>query len=230
DDEVSDDEYRQLRAMLLSDESLRAILPRFVVTCRDLGQFWSYIKYARATYQGRRELIWDAFRPLIDALEGISTASTPHDAEVGGVLARFDLEHVHTAWQKALHRRNDDPEGAITSARTLLESVCKHILDEARISYDNKYDLPRLYRLASEQLNLAPEQHQEQIFKQILGGCKSVVEGLGAIRNRLSDAHGKGSGSVKPSARHAALAVNLSGSMASFLVASWLERSKIGVV
>ncbi|WP_448090692.1 abortive infection family protein [Pseudomonas azerbaijanoccidentalis] len=29
------------------------------------------------------------------------------------------------------------------------------------------------------------------MFKQFLGGCPAVIEGLGALRNRLSDAHGK---------------------------------------
>lgn len=110
-------------------------------------------------------------------------------------------------------------------ARTLIESVCKHILDEARVSYSNKDDLPKLYKETAKQLNMAPEQHQEEIFKQILGGCQTVIQGLGTLRNQLSDAHGKGKKAVKPSARHAALAVNLAGSMAAFLVATWEERS-----
>jgi hypothetical protein len=29
-------------------------------------------------------------------------------------------------------------------------------------------------------------------FRQILGGCRAVVEGLAALRNRLSDANGQG--------------------------------------
>jgi hypothetical protein len=70
-------------------------------------------------------------------------------------------------------------------------------------------------------LNLSPAQHTEQIFKQILGGCKSVVEGLGAMRNKISDAHGKGKKSIKPASRHAELAVNLAGSMATYLVSTW---------
>jgi hypothetical protein len=94
-------------------------------------------------------------------------------------------------------------------------------LDESGIAYDEKDDLPKLYRLAAERLKLSPSQHTEQIFKQILGGCKSVVEGLGALRNKLSDAHGKGKKSARPSPRHAQLAVNLAGSMATFIASTW---------
>ena len=72
--------------------------------------------------------------------------------------------------------------------------------------------------MASKELNMAPEQHSEQIFKQILGGCSAIVNGLGSLRNKHGDAHGKSHISVKPSVRHAELAVNLSGSMALFLI------------
>ena len=119
-----------------------------------------------------------------------------------------------------MERRENDPEGAVTLARTLLESVCKHILDERGTPYKQDADLPALYKATSTELNIAPSQHSEPIFKQILGGCTAVVEGLGALRNRLGDAHGQGRLSVKPAPRHAELAVNLSGAVAQFLVAT----------
>ncbi len=144
---------------------------------------------------------------------------------VTATLSSFDPEHVHLVWQKALNRRASDPEGAITAARTLLESVCKHILDEAGVPYGDKDDLPKLYRLTSSSLLLAPEQHSEEVFKQILGGCKSVVEGLGALRNRVGDAHGQGKlRRIKPAPRHAEMAVNLARTVATFLVSTWQVR------
>jgi hypothetical protein len=102
--------------------------------------------------------------------------------------------------------------------------VCKHILDDAGVQYSDDADLPKLWALTAEHLNLAPHQHQEGIFKAILGNCQSVVNNLGAIRNRVGDAHGQGRRPVKPKPRHAELAVNLAGTMAAFLVATWKER------
>ncbi|WP_407867158.1 abortive infection family protein [Phyllobacterium phragmitis] len=72
---------------------------------------------------------------------------------------------------------------------------------------------------------MAPDQHTEDIFKRILGGCQTVVEGLGAIRNKLSDAHGRGPKPARATGRHAALAVNLAGAVAMFLVETARERS-----
>jgi hypothetical protein len=136
---------------------------------------------------------------------------------------------VQSVWNRALERRISDPEGAITSARALLETVCKHILDDLKVDYDDAADLPKLYRLTSQALQIAPSQHSQAVFKQILGGCTSVVEGLGALRNRLGDAHGGGRAKVRPAPRHAQLAVNLAGSMTSFLVATWEARKNASI-
>lgn len=134
---------------------------------------------------------------------------------------KLDMQYISAAWDKARARRHDDPEGAITAARTLLESVCKHILDESGVEYGDNADLPKLYGLTSKELNLAPSQHTEEAFKRILGGVESVVNGLANLRNRLGDAHGQGKRPVKPAPRHAELAVNMAGSVASFLLATF---------
>lgn len=213
-----DGDYVTLRASLLARADYAPLVPRFVLTCRDLSQFWQFIKHKFPSYAERRLFLWDEFRPLLERIEGAGTS--PADSAVTAAIAKFDSEHVLAAWNKALERKQADPEGAITMARTLLESMCKHILDERDVSYGESPDLPELYRLTSKALNLAPSQHTEGVFRQILGGCQSVVEGLGALRNKLSDAHGTGKRAVKPAARHAELAVNLSGALALYLLAT----------
>lgn len=222
--EHSDLEYSKLRLELLRDSAIRERLPQFVRNCDEISKFWGFIKAKFVTYQERRMFIWEEFGSLIASLEQNIIVAQPADDDISTILINFDTDHVHIAWQKALERRNHDPEAAITMARTLIESVCKHILDEAGISHSDNDDLPQLYYETAKQLNLAPEQHQEKVFKQILGGYQSVISGLGTLRNKLSDAHGKGKQAIKPSPRHAALAVNLAGSMAAFLVATWEER------
>ncbi|HZP39230.1 MAG TPA: abortive infection family protein [Methylomirabilota bacterium] len=219
-------DYEELRRELLNNPLTGTGLPRFVHTCRNLAQFWQFIKFRLRSYAERREYIWEEFRPLIESVEARTNAPLlPSDQQV---LSRLSPESVQTVWQRALERRISDPEGAITSARGLLETVCKHILDDLAVRYDDAADLPKLYRLTSESLNIAPSQHTAQVFKQILGGCTSVVEGLAALRNRLGDAHGGGRSRVRPAPRHAQLAVNLAGSMTSFLVATWEARKNAG--
>lgn len=80
--------------------------------------------------------------------------------------------------------------------------------------------MPKLYAEASKVLKLAPSQHQEAIFKTILGNCQSI----GSLRNKGGDAHAGGRSRVPFKPRHAALTVNLAGSMALFLVETWQAR------
>lgn len=150
--------------------------------------------------------------------------SSPIEIPLAG-QGKLDTASISAAWHKALERRNEDPEGAITAARTLLESVCKHVLDELGVEYGDSADLPKLYGLTSKELNLAPSQQTEDAFKKILGGVHSVVDGLANLRNRLGDAHGQGKNPVKPLPRHAELAVNMAGSMASFLLATFESKT-----
>ena len=217
---ADNEHYKLLRNEFVSVQATKEVLPGFVRTNRDLSQFWAFIKYKFSTYAERRAFIYQEFVPLFEFLEGKNSA--PSDSSISDVLRSFDGEGVHSVWAKALERRKTDPEGAITAARTLLETVCKHILEARNIEYNaKKIELHELYRLVANELNLSPSQHSEEVFKQILGGCSGIVNGLGTLRNKLGDAHGQGKLPVKPAPRHAELAVNLAGSVALFLVATF---------
>jgi phage portal protein BeeE len=118
--------YTRLRQEIMTAPTLAGKVPDFVRRCRDQGQFWQFIKNKFGSYRERREYIWNAFRPVLEFLE--TQDRTPGVAPITEALEGFDPENVKAAWQKALDRRAADPEGAITAARMLLETVCKHIL------------------------------------------------------------------------------------------------------
>jgi hypothetical protein len=145
--------YQRLRRELLDQTDIRDKVPEFVRRYRDLGQFWQFIKSKFKHYAERREFIWGNFSPLIEYLEAFDRS--PGSQPIGETLQAFDPDNVHAAWQKALVRRVADPEGAITAARTLLESVCKHILDDAGVAYPDGADLPKLWAMTAESLDLA---------------------------------------------------------------------------
>jgi hypothetical protein len=114
-----DGSYEELRKLIVANPRIKKLVPEFLKTNRTEAQFWSFIKARFAHYAERRTFIWNEFAPLIDELEENNHA--PTDEHVSDVLSEFDSDNVHAVWQKALDRRRDDPEGAITSARTLLE-------------------------------------------------------------------------------------------------------------
>lgn len=226
-EQADDSEYRTLRQKLINNSYVKDHLPSCVKTCRSLTEFWGHIKEQSHTYQGRRDYLRDEFNNVLTMIEEKMSAVSPIDEVVSTTIAgRINYDYVHQVWQKALDRRTSDPDGAITMARTLLEATCKHIMDEAKLEYNDKAELPQLYKGVQEVLNLAPSEHTEQIFKEILSGCVSVVKGLGSLRNKLSDAHGRGQKGPAPSARHAQFAVNMAGATAEFLISSWQEKKE----
>lgn len=127
----------------------------------------------------------------------------------------------------------NDQEGAITAARALFESICKLILDDSKITYDNNDDLPRLYRKVVDSLNLAPEKQLNDTIRRIFGGTQTIISGIAEMRNQLGDAHGKGQQIALPESRYATLAVNLAGTLAVFLIERWQakvnEKSKMSL-
>ncbi len=223
--ESSDDaEYKCFRNYFVNHSEYRGLVPDFVRTKRDLHQFWNFIKHKFGRYTDRRKFIWDKFTSLLNHIEKIDNNSISKSLS-DKQLSDYGVNAIHYEIQKGLNRIKDDPEGAITIARTIMESTCKFIAYKRKISYTNNTALSELYRDVSKELNLSPDQHTEKIFKQILGGCSGIVNGLGLLRNKLGDAHGKGANRIKPAPRHAELAVNLAGSMAIFLIETHNSRN-----
>lgn len=215
--------YAELRRDFLAREELKSLVPSFIRTHRKLSTFRPYMQDQSPHWADRRRIIGEAFTPLQDFLEGKNVA--PGDSVTSSTLETFDSDGVHTVWEKALTRRANDPEGAITSSRTLLETVIKRILDERACNYSDSDDLPKIYSNVSKSLSLAPDQHSDEAIKLILRGGVTVVNGIGTLRNKLSDSHGRGGKlPIRPTARHAALAVNMAGAIAMFLVETHNEK------
>lgn len=122
-----------------------------------------------------------------------------------------------------------DFSGAITNARTLIEAVLIGIekdLDANATEYDG--DLVRLYKRAQKLLNLEPDRKDiSDSLKQILSGLTSIVNGLAAMRNKMSDAH---AATYRPSRHHAKLAVYAATTLADFLFETKNYQQQRGVL
>jgi hypothetical protein len=126
----------------------------------------------------------------------------PSDLLISNLLESFDRAGVYKIWMKALDRRTSDPDGAITSARSLLESVCKLILETNNQTYPERAELPSLYHSAASILDIAPNQQTDATLKSMLGSSQQVVNRLGELRNRVGDAHGTAVRMNLPRAAH----------------------------
>ncbi len=218
-EQVTLNDYRAAHERLFSDGVARRTATKLLARCKTPELLWGHLRSiatGSGSWQLRRNAAHELIDPVLEALH--EQTESPADHLVSEATVRLDADSVRDAWSRAVERRDTDPEGAITMARTLLESTLKTILDDRGAKYNDNDDLPALYRAVSGGLGLAPGSYSEQAFKQILGGCHSVVVGVGSLRSKAGDAHGSGRKMYRPAPRHAALAVNLAGSMSLFLI------------
>lgn len=208
-------EFKKLRQYFFQSQ-YKTFLPQWFNGIWTLDLLWNYVKPKLNTYSERRKFLADEFSALLNACLGnLTTLSLQED-----IIKDFSSIGLNDCWQKMLLRVENDPSGAITMARTTTETVLKHLADKLGESYDND-TLTALYKKVANKLNLSPEQHNEMLFKKILGGCSSIADGLGNIRNAYGDAHGQGERQVKPAIRHARLAVNSAATLCLFLLETY---------
>lgn len=223
---VDDNEFQRLRARVLSDLRTQGLTPSWLKSCFTIADFWTFIKSEFGSYAARTEFIRKNFSALLEKTENVTSNVTFSTVEES--LLQVDDDKIVVYWTKAVSRLSNDPDGAITSAKSLLEAIAKLLLEKLNVPFEDDEKLPKLYGKLSKEMKLAPDQHAEQPIKQILQGCVSVVEGLSAVRNKLGDAHANPHKPMKPAKRHAEFAVHCAGAVALFLSRTWQERfSKI---
>tara|TARA_R110002072_G_scaffold30353_3_gene94848 strand:- start:1698 stop:2579 length:882 start_codon:yes stop_codon:yes gene_type:complete len=123
----------------------------------------------------------------------------------------------------------EDFDGAITNARSLVESILVSI-DERLNGLSAPYggDLKKLFSRVSNQLNLrGNRQDIPGGLREVISGLRSIVGGLAAIRNTMSDAH---SPRYRASRHHARLAVNSAKTVADFLCQTFEYQKLKGTV
>ncbi|MGG1678441.1 abortive infection family protein [Neobacillus sp. NRS-1170] len=180
-----------------------------------------------------KDTIWKQFIKLLER-DGYSFVNgkvqyentTYIPKEIEKFTEVYNIEHVETDWNRALNQAKTDPEDAITAARAMVESTLKWILDDIGETYKDTDNLSQLYKKVAQLLNLSPDQHGTEIFKQILGSINGVVTGLGALRNAYGDSHGKGKVYYRPSERHAKFSINLSGTLCIYLLETYLVNKE----
>lgn len=125
--------------------------------------------------------------------------------------------------------REEDYDGAITNARSLVEAVLHEIerqLNPDCQEYDG--DLPKLFKRLQKHLRLDPSRTDiNDSLRQMLSGLVNIVAGLAPLRNKMGDAHVR---SHKPARHHAKLAVNSSKTLCDFVIDSYEYQKAKGLI
>lgn len=159
----------------------------------------------------------------------VGVSGAPGVAVAKDVLSGTDVGYVAQQITRMEAAVLSDPSLAIGTAKELVETCCRTILDECGIESPKNIDLPALVKLTVKQLKLTPDDVAEtakaaDTIKRLLSNLATITQGVAELRNSYGTGHGKTAGAKGLGSRHAKLAVGAASTLAVFLVETHQER------
>jgi Abortive infection C-terminus len=145
------------------------------------------------------------------------------------MAARVDLAYLSRQVTRMQEAVQPDPELAIGTAKELIETVCKTILDGLGVGFAKNDDVPALIKSAMKALGIGrddidPAARAADTIKRVLSNLGQIAQGTAELRNAYGTGHGRSGSTVSGlHPRHARLAVGASATLASFLYETYEE-------
>lgn len=181
-----------------------------VLVCHDT----SPCRYLSAIVDG----LTYAGEKLARSLEPVKAARA-----VDKLISAEGLHSCRRDFERAVGSIENDPEQAIGSASSLLESICQAIMERASRK-PSSLNLQALMKETVNLLDLAPGSALESNIGEALNALTTITQGVSRMRNKAGAAHGRGLDHEPLAPRHARLAVNAAATVGLFLLETALER------
>lgn len=231
-DILSNEDYKLNRQLIMLYYKKRKLrIPELFDKNRDLIDFLNYLVEEVELESEAYKEIKEELYPIIDTLEmsNIELEIIYVKPELPEILTHSYILAEIKKGEKRIEQ--GDFSGAITSSKTLVESVIKELLIVFEPNNEFKidgYDLPKLFKCLKKHLNMNNVETKNDITSQkesfktkyadslnnIIRGLTSITQGLAELRNLSGDSHLP---TVKASSHHAVLAVNSSITICNFL-------------
>ncbi|MBD1389381.1 abortive infection family protein [Neiella sp. HB171785] len=206
----------------MNTTSINTFLSGFGIACEDV----SIVPSKRTYVEG---LLKSAANDLVIEIAsqlGLYRAKTIATENLASYLEAEDYRAANDDFERAIAFIDSDPEQAMGSASSILESICKGILERLAKPIPKDQTLKSLVKATYGAMDLSPESHADPDIKQVLGGIANAAVGIGVIRTKHSSFHGRSDSQkrYRLTARHARLAVGSSAVLGCFLIETYLER------
>lgn len=132
-----------------------------------------------------------------------------------------DMKAISEEFERASSKAEHEPREAVSAAANILESLCKHYIQDRGLTMPTKQVLGDLWNVVRKDLGFDPGQVADDDLRLILTGLIQVVHGLAAFRTHASSAHGAGPKAYRLSPRHSRLAVHAAHTATLFILESW---------
>jgi len=146
-----------------------------------------------------------------------------HVLDMTETASKFDAPALHRQIDRLRECVNSDPDLAIGTAKELIETTCRTILEDRGIIVDDSWELPRLVKETRQILGLLPDNIPNatkgaEAIKRILSSLGTVAQGLTELRNLYGTGHGRSGKAKGLTSRHARLAVGVASALTTFLL------------
>jgi hypothetical protein len=160
----------------------------------------------------------------------VAIGKYPTLEDISDTTYNFDIPELHRQIERMKSAVEDDPGLAIGTAKELVETTCKTILEEREIHFDESADICKLVKQTRKSLGLIPDTipnstKGSEIIRRLLSNLGNIAQGLGELRNLYGTGHGKHGKSKGLSPRHARLAVGAASTLSLFLFETHQERA-----
>ena len=186
-----------------------------------------YTPHEKSPYFGGFRYSYNAeyagyYRKCKDIANRVFGTSAPllQTAEV--LKDKFSSEYLSSQIDLMIGMQASNPTEAIGKAKELIESCCKTILDDNKITWDKNWDVGKLAGETLKYLKLMPKDIPDtapaaEEMKALLGNPRAIATNLAALRNPYGSGHGKSASYKGLEERHAKLAVGSSITLVCFL-------------
>lgn len=148
------------------------------------------------------------------------------------IIYEYDIDTVLKENERIKKNLDSDPEDAITSACSLVESMCKSIIHEMNIPLPSDKTIKGLFKAVQEPLGISPKKNDKysesinECIRTILNSLSTCVQGIGNLRTNFGDAHGREKNFPRIDVRIARLAINSANTISIFLIETWENKMK----
>ncbi|KAA8607710.1 hypothetical protein AL037_18400 [Salipiger aestuarii] len=148
---------------------------------------------------------------------------------IKAVAATLNSDTLYEDLRRLERIGDSEPGEAIALAKEIVESCCKLILDDRKVVYSQKAEIPDLLKLLRKEIKIMPDGIDENAkganeIRGILTSLGNIAHSLAPLRNAYGKGHGRGRDFKGLQPRHARLAIGAASTFVDFVLDRHLSQ------
>jgi hypothetical protein len=148
---------------------------------------------------------------------------------IKAVAATLNSDTLYEDLRRLERIGDSEPGEAIALAKEIVEGCCKLILDDRKVPYPEKAEIPELLKLLRQEIKIMPDGIDENVkganeIRGILNSLGNIAHSLAPLRNAYGKGHGRGRDFKGLQPRHARLAIGAASTFVDFVLDRHLSQ------